>query len=62
MSTLIHAKPKVLSIRLTQNQTEFIETVRGDLLPGEAVKTFIEYLSRFDREYSKRILGDMKHG
>ena len=62
MSTMIQTKPKVLSIRLTQNQTDFIESVRGDLLPGEAVKTFIEYLSKFDRAYSRKILEDMKHG
>ena len=59
---MIQTKPKVLSLRLTQNQTDFIESVRGDLLPGEAVKTFIEYLSRFDREYSRKILRDMEIG
>lgn len=50
---------KVVSIRLTRQQEDFINTVRGDLLPGEAVKNIIEYLTNFDHTYTKKILSDI---
>ena len=55
----LETKPKVVSVRLNSHQMGFIESVRGDLLPGEAVKNIIDYLSNFESVYTKNILRDI---
>ena len=58
-ASTIQDKSKVVSVRLSGKQITFIDSVRGDLLPGEAVKNIIDYLANFDSVYTKNILRDM---
>lgn len=52
-------KLKVVSLRLPKEDETFIDTVRGELLPGEAIKNIIKYLRQFDPSYTKKILKEV---
>lgn len=52
-------KSKVISLRLDSRQESFINNVRGNLLPGEAIKSIIDYASNFEG-WSKNIILDVK--
>lgn len=43
-------------MRLPTDDLSFIEKVRGDLLPGEAIKKIIRFLKAIDHEYTKRTI------
>lgn len=47
---------KVISVRLPSEDEAFINTVRGDLLPGEAVKKIIRFLRNIDPSYTKNTI------
>lgn len=50
------APQKVISIRLSKEDQDFIESVRGDLLPGEAVKKIIWFLRNIDHSYTRNTI------
>ena len=47
---------KVISIRLPSKDEQFIELVRGELLPGEALKKIIKFLRNIDHSYTKNTI------
>ena len=47
---------KVISLRLPDDDTSFIESVRGDLLPGEAIKKIIRFLKNVDHNYTRKTI------
>ena len=53
------SKGKVVSLRLPNDDSSFIESVRGDLLPGEAIKNIIKYLRQFDPNYTRNMLKEV---
>lgn len=48
--------PKVISVRLPSEDEQFIEAVRGELLPGEAVKKIIRFLRKIDPSYTRNTI------
>ena len=46
-------KSKVVSLRLTPEEYLFIEKVRGELQPGEAIRKIVRFLGRVDSEYTR---------
>lgn len=50
---------KVISLRLPSDEEKFIESVRGDLLPGEAIKKIIKYLRHFDSAYTRTMIKEV---
>ena len=47
---------KVVSVRLGDEDTQFLDTVRGELLPGEALKKIIRFLRNIDPTYTQNTI------
>ena len=47
---------KVISVRIPETENSFIESVRGDLEPGAAIKKIIQFLANIDHSYTKNTI------